>query len=446
MVNYSFCSLRSLVRLTPFIVRWILLSGFLFVDFLAYSQIIELDRSVFKFELGKTFYPEKTRILRSEIDDLIEIQSLMEDKDRVRVAYWNTAYPSYRWHQIMVDVGQSHNGPLNGGRMAILHLAIYDATVEVWRHKKTHTQKAPYLWNKRIKRYGRPADYSAFVCERSAAAAAAKEIIAYYFPEKALYLDSLLEDFKISRLQSGLQFSSDIKKGLEIGQSIALQYIAHAKTDQTDKLWDGKVPDGNGLWTGNPGQRDPMKAKWQPLTLKSQDQFRPGPYPDFDDDMKELIRFNQENSYSDIAWKWKSEPIWDDLIERKVLEYDLDPIDAAFANAIFHTARFDAIIAAWDGKYYYWGIRPFQYDPGFKPILIDTPNFPGYPAGHTAVAGSIATVLSFLFPLDKDHFFDLAKECSESRFEGGVHFRTDNEVGLQIGYKVGQHVIEAFTD
>jgi membrane-associated phospholipid phosphatase len=57
--------------------------------------------------------------------------------------------------------------------------------------------------------------------------------------------------------------------------------------------------------------------------------------------------------------------------------------------------HYDGIIAAWDGKYHYWGIRPFQYDPDFEPILVDTPNFPGYPAGHTTVAGSLAT--AFLF-------------------------------------------------
>ncbi|MEM9340335.1 MAG: hypothetical protein AAGA66_16490 [Bacteroidota bacterium] len=97
-------------------------------------------------------------------------------------------------------------------------------------------------------------------------------------------------------------------------------------------------------------------------------------------------------------------------------------------------------------EYHYWGIRPFQYDPSFQPILIDTPNFPGYPAGHTTVAGSIAKVLSFLFPEDESLFYQLAKECSESRFEGGVHFRTDNEVGLEVGDQVGQQVIDVFTN
>ncbi|CAN0605774.1 unnamed protein product, partial [Ectocarpus sp. 12 AP-2014] len=146
---------------------------------------------------------------------------------------------------------------------------------------------------------------------------------------------------------------------------------------------------------------------------------------------------------SAIAWKWKSQPIWDNLVERKILEYGLDSFQAAFANAVFHTARFDATIAAWDGKYHYWGIRPFQYDPSFIPIL-ETPNFPGYPAGHTTVAGSLAKVLSHLFPHDTAEFEALALECSESRFEGGVHFRTDNEVGLEVGEKVGEQVWKHF--
>lgn len=114
--------------------------------------------------------------------------------------------------------------------------------------------------------------------------------------------------------------------------------------------------------------------------------------------MEELKQFNAEHQTSEIARKWKSEPVWDRLIGRKILEYNLDPLEAAFANAVFYTAHFNAIIAAWDGKYHYWGIRPFQYDPSFQPILIDTPNFPGYLAGHTTVVGSIARVLSFLFP------------------------------------------------
>jgi hypothetical protein len=359
--------------------------------------------------------------------------------------YWNAAYPSYRWHQIMMEVSRARKGHKNGGRVAILHLAIYDALAAVWQQKKKYQTNTPFQQNDKVKQLSRESASSAFICEWSAAAGAAQEVIGYYFPNRRPYLDSLLVQFKTARLRTGLQLPLDVERGVRIGQQIAKQYIAYAKTDRTDRIWEGEVPRADSLWSGKPSQWDPMKRQWRPLTLSRPDQFRPAPPPtDWTADMEELRQFNATHQTSTIAWKWKSQPIWDDLLERKILEYDLNPWEAAFASAVFHTARFDGIIAAWDGKYHYWGIRPFQYDPTFQPILVDTPNFPGYPAGHTTVAGSIATVLSFLFPQDKSFFHELAKECSESRFEGGVHFRTDNEVGLTVGYEVGKQVIDVF--
>jgi hypothetical protein len=345
----------------------------------------------------------------------------------------------------MMDVSRQHKGHKNGGRVAILHLSIYDALVAVWQIKETHPQSPPYRRNSRVERNGRDRTYSSKICEWSAAAGAAHSVIGYYFPARVSYLDSLLLDFKQARLASGLVFPSDIEIGIEIGKAIAQQYIAYAKTDRTDRPWQGTVPEADSLWSGDPGKWTPMRGQWKPLTLDSATQFRPGPPPtDWTADMEELREFTKSHTSSDIAWKWKSAPVFDDMLERKILEYDLDPFEAAYASALFHTARFDAMIAAFDAKYHYWGIRPFQYDPEFKPLLVETPNFPGYPAGHTTVAGSLATALSYLFPQDAALFEQMARECSESRFEGGVHFRTDNEVGLKVGARVGKKVIKGF--
>ena len=413
---------------------------------IGYGQMKPSSPKSFKFKLQERFSPVNEKLLRDEISKITVTQRKMEKETPWAIKYWNGAYPSYRWHQLLMQASRNHKGHKNGGRVVIMHLAIYDAMVEVWKHKKAHVQKAAYRYDSEIKKLGTEPGYSAFICEWSAAAGAAHRVIGYYFPAQKAWLDSQLAAFKLARLASGLQFPSDIKKGLEIGRKIASKYIEYAKGDRTNRRWKGRVPKSDSLWSGKPSPWDPMKRQWKPLTLAQPNQFRPKPPPtDWSADMEELRQFNATHQSSDIAWKWKSEPVWDLLIERKILEYNLNPFEAAFANAVFHTARFDAIIAAWDGKYHYWGIRPFQYDPSFKPILIATPNFPGYPAGHTTVAGSIARVLSFLFPRDERLFNGLAKECSESRFEGGVHFRTDNEVGLKVGDKVGQQVIKAFT-
>ncbi|MCG8388709.1 MAG: phosphatase PAP2 family protein [Cytophagales bacterium] len=411
----------------------------------ASAQVQINDFEPFKFQLEETFSPVNATEREQEIAKVIELQKGINKEDTWAMNYWNASYPSYRWHQVMMEISRAQKGHKNGGRVVILHLSIYDALTAVWKHKKQHRVTAPFQQNSNVQKLGRKRAYSTFICEWSAVAGAAHAVIGYYFPDKKSSLDSLLAQFKEARLRTGLQLPSDIEKGMAIGKQIAHQYIEYAKTDRTDRTWEGQVPSADSLWSGNPGKWDPMKRQWRPLTLLSPDQFRPAPPPtDWTKDMEELRRFNATHQGSDIAWKWKNAPVWDNLLERKILEYDLGPLEAAFASAVFHTARFDGIIAAWDGKYHYWGIRPFQYDPEFKPILVDTPNFPGYPAGHTTVAGSIATALSFLFPQDEQLFHEMAKECSESRFEGGVHFRTDNEVGLTVGNQVGSQVINTF--
>jgi hypothetical protein len=58
------------------------------------------------------------------------------------------------------------------------------------------------------------------------------------------------------------------------------------------------------------------------------------------------------------------------------------------------------------------------------------------------MSGMIEELYSYFFPPDKPLFHRIAKEGAESRFQAGIHFRTDNEVGLELGRKVARAVIE----
>jgi len=113
---------------------------------------------------------------------------------------------------------------------------------------------------------------------------------------------------------------------------------------------------------------------------------------------------------------------------------------------VLNTAYHDMAIAVFDAKYAYWGIRPDQYDTTYH-SLIPTPPFPGYPSGHATLSGVAAELYSYFFPEDSTYFRQRAKEAAESRFQAGIHFRTDNEVGLVLGKKVADAVIaKAKTD
>src|SRR6185503_2833153 len=100
----------------------------------------------------------------------------------------------------------------------------------------------------------------------------------------------------------------------------------------------------------------------------------------------------------------------------------------AYANA----AAFDAQIACWDSKLFYWFIRPSQADPAIT-LPIGLPNHPSYPSGHSCITGAIMTVAIDAFPSERDRLNAIIEEAGMSRVYGGIHYRFDIEGGRAIG-------------
>lgn len=124
----------------------------------------------------------------------------------------------------------------------------------------------------------------------------------------------------------------------------------------------------------------------------------------------------------------------------------------------------DALVTCWAAKYRFNRERPEDYirrniDAGWK-SLHESPPFPAYPSGHSALGAVAAELLaSFLgenFELtDRTHenrkefagkarkyrsFDEMAHENAVSRVALGVHFRTDCEEGLRLGKIIGQRM------
>ena len=55
---------------------------------------------------------------------------------------------------------------------------------------------------------------------------------------------------------------------------------------------------------------------------------------------------------------------------------------------------------------------------------------------------AVGELYSIFFQAESAFFRKRAKDGAESRFQGGIHFRTDNEVGLELGRKVAWAVLE----
>lgn len=157
----------------------------------------------------------------------------------------------------------------------------------------------------------------------------------------------------------------------------------------------------------------------------------------------------------DIAERWHLDAgsitppgLWNLLVEQYLVSTIDVPRRASRAMALMNMAMHDALVAAWRIKLTHWTERPVsaiqrELDPHFMPHL-HTPPFPGYVSGHAAASGAAAAVLSHFFPAERARWQALAAEAAVSRLYGGIHVRSDNEAGLQLGAQVAAACLARF--
>jgi hypothetical protein len=109
--------------------------------------------------------------------------------------------------------------------------------------------------------------------------------------------------------------------------------------------------------------------------------------------------------------------------------------------ALLNMAMMDAAIACWDAKYAYFNPRPSQIDPRIK-TLTGLPNFPSYISGHSTFSSAAATILGHIIPSRQAAYDAMADEAKMSRLYGAIHYRSDIEVGEQVGKSVGAFAVQ----
>ena len=387
--------------------------------------------------------PPDARATQAEIKTMLAKQARREAKTLSQITYWNAGAPEYRWRQISNEFPRPNPdlfltyGPVG----PIISLALYDATVAAWDTKYAYRRARPSLANKQIRPAIATPDSPSYPCEHAVAAGVAATILAHIYPEKADSLRQLGQQAAQSRVAAGVAYPSDVAAGYALGQRVAEQVLARVAAN-APIAWDKKRPDGPMVFRGTQPYQ-PTYGLRKTFVLTSGSQFRPSPPPVFTKDMAELKAAKRTPATKARAHYWAEQDFWSDIVDRKIMEYRLDqnPPRAARVYALVDLARQEASIACWDAKYAYWGIRPAEMDTTYVPEL-PTPPFPGYPSGHATFCESMAVMMGYLFPDDAAFFLAKAKEGAESRFDAGAHFRSDNEVGLYLGQKVGNEVVK----
>jgi hypothetical protein len=233
----------------------------------------------------------------------------------------------------------------------------------------------------------------------------------------------------------------------------------------------------------------PWVANVQPFTMKSSSQFRTaGPnaltsdvYADEFNDVKTLGAIDstvRTALQTQIALFWQSNGgpaiLWND-VARQLAEnpmYHLDLVDTAALFGLMNLAGADAAINCWNDKYYWDFWRPWNAipragddgnpatDPESSWAALLTAPYPEHPSGHMCLDGALLGSLRMFLGTDSaqftvtssraaslpllpnprpfSSFSEPLAEITDARVWAGLHFRTADVQGNQLGQEVAE--------
>ena len=377
------------------------------------------------------------------------------------------------------DVITSWNGTVNaiGGPQiqrtwAMVHLAMFDAVNAIEGGYTPYQAALPA-----------PAIGAS---SEAAAAAAAHGVLVRLFPARAADLAAALA-VSLSTIPDGAAETS----GVAFGDAVAAALYAARLDDNmlaagpvytsTDEPGDYQRTPGappQPVNTGAPG--------WRPFALANASQFRPSGPPQlgsgrYAQDLDETRRLgvsvgSERTPDQDLIGRWHTEQgqFQFNRIARTELAGDGGSIlEHARLLALLNMALADAITAVFDAKYTYRYWRPVTAirraeedgnahtspDTTWTPFL-PTPPHPEYPAAHGAGQGAGARVMKAYFGPHHaflatsasvpgavrsfTNFDAFADDGAAARIYGGMHFRNSTEVGLRMGTKVANWVLQHY--
>ena len=412
-------------------------------------------------ETGRTWFTPGGDSLRppappAGADDLAQVRALAGQRDAAagdRIAHWNAGAPPYRWIETALDLLKESGDGRRARVWAYLTGAMDDATTAVLDGKLAYRRPRPSAVDPALAPVVAVPDSPSYPSEHAAVGAAAAEVLAFFFPDRAEALRAAAEEAAGSRVLAGVEYPSDATAGLELGRRVAGFALERARGDGADTPWDGVVPDGPDRWRGqNPG--GVTDRYLTPFVLDAADRLRPPPPPapgseEMAAELAELKGLQRTPRMVGLAlghqYSYHGASGFDVAalrhVDRLVFEEGLAASPrAARAYALVAMAVADAWIATQDAKFHYWAPRPAQLDPAL-PTVFPTPNHPSYPSNRAAITRAPAVVLGHLFPRDAERFRREAEQAAESAVWAGIHFRSDVEAAKAMGEAIGRLVI-----
>lgn len=429
-----------------------------------------------------------------EINEIKSYQANITAEQKAIIKYWS-AGSVLRWNEIMRTLVAKHNlppyqnadgtyptpsaanpfantpfpfsnPPYAARAYAYVSAAQYDALVATWHYKKLYNRVAPYVADNTLNVLIPKSSLPSYPSEDGVLAGVTVELLKLLFPTEIAYINEKAEEEKLYRIISGANVRSDIDAGIILGRKIAAKYITRAAGDGM-----GAAVGNQTLWTQLQTQTTATgETPWLSLDLPARPPMlplfgnvrsflmtssdilasRPVPPPStksvqFANEVAEVKKFSQNATrkemeivtfWADGVGTYTPPGHWNAIAADAFVAQNYSEVRWARNMALLNLTLMDAAISCWNTKYYYFNPRPTQMDASIK-TLTGIPNFPAYVSGHSTFSGAAATVLSHIIPAKATEFKALAKDASNSRLFGAIHYRSDCEKGLLLGETVG---------
>ena len=190
-------------------------------------------------------------------------------------------------------------------------------------------------------------------------------------------------------------------------------------------------------------------GRWRTWYLSTPAELRPeAPGAPSQAEIDEVLEMQAARTEADeaIVALWGTGPAilaWSRQLPELFTEFEVGSLPQSRVLAHLHTAMHDAAVAAWDARLAHNRPGPAATDSAITPLPGVDASASSFPSEHAAVAGAAAVVLTALFPgADAGRFDALATEAAESRLMAGAAFRSDIDVGLELGRAVGERAAE----
>jgi hypothetical protein len=443
--------------------------------------------------------PVTSDAYQAELAAIKSAQASLSDAQRRSIDYWSGG-GVLRWNEILRELVARHdlppaprgdgsypapdsenpfadpsfpfaNPPYAARAYSYVAVAQFEALKAAWHYKYLYGRPSPATVDGGIKALLPASDLPAYPSEDAVLSGVTAELLKLLFPTDLEEITTKAGEERLAAQLGGRATASDVAAGLALGKAVAAAFVARAGSDGmktaagTPAQWqafaDAAVAKGEIPWHSlEQPPRPPMlpnfgKVKtWMMTATDVVNERPPAPPSTHSAQMQQElaeVKASVENLTRDqlaIVYKWSDGASsytppghWNFIAQDYVRDAHWSEVRSARAFALLNMAMHDAAVGCWDAKFSYFNPRPSQLDPSIKTV-IGLPNFPSYTSGHSTFSAAAAVVLSYLFPSGAASFDAMRDEAAISRLYGGIHYRSDIEVGKTHGARIGEYTLK----